>query len=71
MQGFEILRDNVDYSIRFVMDRKFNSIDNLYAWANEIALGIGFQITRVSYKHKEERSRVILYLRCHRNGNIR
>ena len=71
MQDFENLVDNVDYSDRFVIDREFDSVDDLHAWADEIALRIGFQFTRVSYKQKEGRSRVSLYLRCHRYGNIR
>ena len=49
----------------------FDSVDKLYAGADEIAIGIGFQFTRASYKQKEGRSRVSLYLRCHRYGNIR
>ena len=71
MQNFENLGDNVDYSDRFVIDREFDSVDDLHAWADEIALTIGFQFTRASYKQKEGRSRVSLYLRCHRYGNIR
>ena len=71
MQDFENLGDDVDYSDRFVTDREFDSVDDLHAWADEIALRIGFQFTRASYKQKEGRSRVSLYLRCHRYGNIR
>ncbi|XP_057518371.1 uncharacterized protein LOC130799286 [Amaranthus tricolor] len=63
---FENLGDNIDYSDRFVTDREFDSVDDLHTWANEIALTIGFQFTRASYKKKEGRSRVSLYLRCHR-----
>ena len=71
LRDFENLGDNVDYSGRFVTDRKYNSIDELHSWADEIAIGIGFQFTRDSYKQKEGRSRVSLYLKCHRYGNIR
>ena len=65
MQDFENLGNDVDYSDRFVTDREFDSVDDLHAWADEIALEIGFQFTRASYKQKEGRSRVSLYLRCH------
>ena len=71
MQDFENLGDNVDNSDRFVADREFDSVDDLHVWADEIALRIAFQFTRASYKRKEGRSRVSLYLRCHRYGNIR
>ena len=56
MQDFENLGDNVDYSSRFVTDREFDSIDELYAWADYTAIGIGFQLTCASYKQKEWRS---------------
>ena len=36
------------------MDREFNSIDELHNWADEIAITIGFQFTRVSYKQKKD-----------------
>ena len=71
MQDFENLEDNVDYSDRFVTDREFDYVDDLHAWADEIVLRIGFQITSASYKQKEGLSRMSLYLRCHRYGNIR
>ena len=72
MQDFENLGDDLDYSDRFVTDRKFDSVDDLHAWADEIALiTIGFQFTRASYKQKEGLTRVSLYLRCYRYGNIR
>ena len=71
LQDFENLGDNVNYSDRFFIDRKFDSVDELHAWANEIPIGIGFQFKRASYKQKEGRSRVSLYLKCHRYGNIR
>ena len=45
MQDFENLRDNVDYSDRFVIDSEFDFVDDLHAWADEIALRIGFQFT--------------------------
>ena len=45
---FENLGDNVDYFGRFVTDREFNSVDELHSWADEIAIGIGFQFTRAS-----------------------
>ena len=70
LQDFENLRDNVDYSGRFVTDRKFNSLDELHSWADAIAITIDFQFTRASYKQKEGRSRVSVYLRCHCCGNI-
>ena len=54
MQDFENLGDNVDYSGRFVTDRKFDFVDELHAWADEIAIGIGFQFTRASYKQKKK-----------------
>ena len=44
MQDFENLGDNVDYSDRFVIDRKFDYVDDLHAWADEIALRIGFNL---------------------------
>ena len=44
MQDFDNLGDNVDYSVRFVMDREFDFIDELHAWADEIALEIDFSI---------------------------
>ena len=50
---------------------EFDSVDEVHAWADEIAIGIDFQFTRASYKQQEGRSRVSLYLRCHRYGNIR
>ena len=53
------------------MDRKFDFVDELHSWANEIAITIDFQFTHASYKKKEGRSRVSLYLRCHRYGNIK
>ena len=68
---YENLGDNVDYLGRFVTDREFDSVDELYGWADEIAIGFGFQFTRASYKQKEGHSRVSLHLRCHRYGNIR
>ena len=71
MQNFEILGDNVDYSVKFVTNRKFDSIDELHTWADEIDLGIDFQFTRASYKQKEGRSRVSLYLRCLRYSSLR
>ena len=71
MQDFDNLEDDVDYSDRFVTYREFDFVDDWHAWADEIALTIGFQFTRASYKQKERRSRVSLYLRCHRYGNIR
>ena len=71
LQDFENLGDNVDYSGRFVTDREFDSLDELHSWADAIAITIGFQFTRASYKQKEGRSRVSVYLRCHRYGNIR
>ena len=52
MQDFENLGDNIDYSDRFVTDREFDSVDDLHAWANEIAVTIGFQFTCGSYKKK-------------------
>ena len=67
MQDFENLGDNVDYST----DRKFDFVDKLHAWADEIAIRIGFQFTHASYNQKEGRSRVSLYLRCLRYGNIK
>ena len=70
LHDFENLGDKIDYSDRFVTDRKFDSVDKLHAWADKIAIGIGFQFTCASYKQKG-RSRVNLYLRCHRYGNIR
>ena len=66
LQDFENLRDKVDYSGRFVTDREFDSMDELHSWADEIAIIIGFQFTRASYKQKKGCSRVSLYLRCHR-----
>ena len=30
------------------MDREFDSTNELHAWADEIAIGIGFQFTRAS-----------------------
>jgi MULE transposase-like protein len=71
LQDNENLGDNVDYSDRFVTDREFASIDELHNWADEIALQIGFQFVRASYKHKEGRTRKSLYLRCHRYGKYR
>ena len=71
LQDYENLGDNVNYSGRFVTDREFDSVDELHAWVDEIPIGIGFQFTRASYKQKEGRSRVSLYLKCHRYGNIR
>ena len=71
LQDFENLRDNVDYFGRFVTDSEFDSLDELHSWADAIAITIGFQFTRASYKQKEGRSRVSVYLRCHRYGNIR
>ena len=68
---FENLGDNVDYSNRFVTDRDFESVHELHAWADQIAIGIDFQFTCASYKQKEGCSRVSLYLKCHRYGNIR
>ena len=71
LQEYENLGDNVDYSGRFVTDMEFESVDELHAWADEIAIGIGFPFTRASYKQKEGRPRVSLYLRCYCYGNIR
>ena len=71
MQDFKNLGNDVDYSYRFVTDRKFDSVDDLHNWADEIALTIGFQFTRASCKQKEGRYRISLYLRCHHYGNIR
>ena len=71
LQDYENLGNNVDYSGRFFMDRKFDYVDELHAWADEIAIGIGFQFTCASYKQKEGRSRVSLYLRYHHYGNIK
>ena len=70
LQDYENLGENVDYSDRFVTNREFDFVDELHAWADEIAIRIGFQFTRASYKQKG-RSRVSLYLKCHRYGNIR
>ena len=70
MQDFKNLGDNIDYSGRFVMDKEFNSVDELHSCVDEIAIGIDFHFTRASYKQKG-RSRVSLYLRCHCYGNIR
>ena len=53
----------IDYSNRFVTDRKFDSIDELHAWADEIEIGIDFQFTRASYKQKEGCSRGDLHNR--------
>ena len=54
LQDFKNLGDNVDYSGRFVTDRKFDSIDELHAWADEIAIGLDFQFTCASYKQKKD-----------------
>ena len=53
LQDFENLGDNVDYSDRFVTDRKFDSVDKLHSWADDIAIRIGFQFIRASYKQKK------------------
>ena len=68
LQEFENFGDNVDYSGSFVTDREFVPLDELHIWADAIAITIGFQFTRASYKQKEGRSRVSVYLRCHRYG---
>ena len=65
MQDFENLGNDIDYSDRFVTDRELDFVDDLHAWADEITLAIGFQSTRASYKQKEGRFRMSLYLRCH------
>ena len=52
LQDFENLGDNVDYSGRFVKDKKFDSLDELHSYADSIAITIGFQFTRASYKQK-------------------
>ena len=71
LQDYENLGDNVDYSGRFVTDRKFDSADELHAWADEIAIGIDFQFTRASYKQKEGLTKVSLYLRCPKSRTYR
>ena len=71
MQDFENLGDNIDYSHRFVTDREFDSVNELHRWADEIAIEIGFKFARTSYKRKEGRTRVSVYLRCHRHGRLR
>ena len=65
MQDIENLGDNVDYSMRFVIDRM------KYMLGRMRVFGITLQFTRASYKQKEGRSKVSLYLRYHRYGRLR
>ena len=71
LQDIENLGDDVDYSVRFITDREYYSLDEIHAWGDEIALEFGFKFTRASFKQKEGCSRVSLYLRWHRFGSLR
>ena len=59
---FEILGKDRDYSIRFIMTRKFESVDEWHAWEDEIAMEISFPFTRVSYTQKQSCYTISLYL---------
>ena len=53
------------------MDRQFDLLDELHAWAGLIAITNDFHFTRASYKQKEGHSTMSLYICCHRYNRFR
>ena len=63
--SFENLNDDINYSTRFIIDRQFELIDKLHAWANEIIIKIVFILLmrRIS---KIRVFPLLVYIYCHR-----